>query len=405
MPLTHSMGRDKRRKPLEFNEGDHYLLKVSPWKCVVRFGKKGKLAPRFVGPFEITERIGPVAYRLRLSQELNNVHDTFHVSNLKKCLADPTLHVPLEKIQVYAKLNFVEDPVEILKREIKKLKRSIIPIVKVKRMLLDVKLACLLVDLRSSFEDSFFEDCIIGVLLILCDVTQLVMAQVSYLLSEDVVALCFNAFNILYIVTLCYDDQSLRHTSSFRLSRGVTCFLSWGMSSYARAMIELRANVELKDTIVVFGHVLDECPKNIDSNVVKNMKKPSQVPRGVPVGPKVAFKSVKQVYRHVSKMNTINTSSNKNKDAKPTTEVNSSGSSFLNVEPSSTSSTPIVDKIDKKVGFGTNSLLEQWRDTYGDADYDYDPYGDDMYEGHEIPDKIQSICDNFIIEVRGCKKK
>ncbi|GKD19580.1 putative reverse transcriptase domain-containing protein [Tanacetum coccineum] len=99
---------------------------------VVRFGKKGKLAPRFVGPFEITERIGPVAYRLRLPQELINVHDTFHVSNLKKCLADPTLHVPLEEIQVDAKLNFVEEPVEILEREIKKLKRSRIPIVKVR---------------------------------------------------------------------------------------------------------------------------------------------------------------------------------------------------------------------------------------------------------------------------------
>ncbi|GJZ25382.1 putative reverse transcriptase domain-containing protein [Tanacetum coccineum] len=82
---------DKRRKPLEFSVGDHVLLKVSPWKGVVRFGKKGKLAPRFVGPFDIIERIGPVANRLRLPEELNGVHDTFHVSNLKKCLADPTL--------------------------------------------------------------------------------------------------------------------------------------------------------------------------------------------------------------------------------------------------------------------------------------------------------------------------
>ncbi|GJZ29525.1 putative reverse transcriptase domain-containing protein [Tanacetum coccineum] len=106
---------DKRRKPLEFSVGDHVLLKESPWKGVVRFGKKGKLAPRFVGPFEITKRIGPVAYRLRLFEEPNGVHDTFHVSNLKKCLADATLHVPLEEIQVDAKLNFVEELVEILK--------------------------------------------------------------------------------------------------------------------------------------------------------------------------------------------------------------------------------------------------------------------------------------------------
>ncbi|GKF75791.1 hypothetical protein Tco_0225235, partial [Tanacetum coccineum] len=82
---------DKRRKPLEFSVGDHVFLKVSPWKGMVRFGKKGKLAPRFVGPFDIIERIGPVANRLKLPEELNGVHDTFHVSNLKKCLADPTL--------------------------------------------------------------------------------------------------------------------------------------------------------------------------------------------------------------------------------------------------------------------------------------------------------------------------
>ncbi|GKC80083.1 putative reverse transcriptase domain-containing protein [Tanacetum coccineum] len=122
---------DKRRKPLEFSVGDYVLLKVSHWKGVVRFEKKRKLAPRFVGPFEIIEKVGPVAYRLDLLEELNGVHDMFHVSNLKKCLADPTLQVPLDEIQVDAKLNFVEEPVEILKREIKKVKRSRIAIVKV----------------------------------------------------------------------------------------------------------------------------------------------------------------------------------------------------------------------------------------------------------------------------------
>ncbi|GKB00269.1 putative reverse transcriptase domain-containing protein [Tanacetum coccineum] len=94
--------------------GDYVLLKVSPWKGVVRFGKKGKLAPSFVGPFEIIEKVGPVAYRLDLPEELNGVHDTFHVSNLKKCLVDPTLQVPLDEIRVDDKLNFVEEPVEIL---------------------------------------------------------------------------------------------------------------------------------------------------------------------------------------------------------------------------------------------------------------------------------------------------
>ncbi|GJY96891.1 putative reverse transcriptase domain-containing protein [Tanacetum coccineum] len=86
----------------DFSVGDYVLLKVSPWKSVVRFGKKGKLAPRFVGPFEIIEKVSPVAYRLDLPEELNGVYDTFYVSNLKKCLADPTLQVPLDEIQVDA---------------------------------------------------------------------------------------------------------------------------------------------------------------------------------------------------------------------------------------------------------------------------------------------------------------
>nr|GEV95148.1 putative reverse transcriptase domain-containing protein [Tanacetum cinerariifolium] len=123
---------DKRMKPLEFSIGDYVLLKVSPRKGVVRFGKKGKLTPRFVRPFEIIEKVGLVAYRLDLPVELDGVHDTFHVSNLKKCLADPTLQVPLDEIQVDDKLNFMEEPVEIMKREFKKLKQSRIAIVKVR---------------------------------------------------------------------------------------------------------------------------------------------------------------------------------------------------------------------------------------------------------------------------------
>ncbi|GJW29327.1 integrase, catalytic region, zinc finger, CCHC-type containing protein [Tanacetum coccineum] len=93
---------DKRRKPLEFSVGDYVLLKVLPWKGVARFRKKGKLAPRFVRPFEIVEKVGPVTYRLDLPEELNGVHDMFHVPNLKKCLADPTLQVPLDDIRVSA---------------------------------------------------------------------------------------------------------------------------------------------------------------------------------------------------------------------------------------------------------------------------------------------------------------
>ena len=123
---------DVRRKPLEFQVGDKVMLKVSPWKGVVRFGKRGKLNPRYIGPFKILDRIGPVAYRLELPAELSSVHNTFHVSNLKKCLADESLVIPLEEIQLDDKLNFVEEPAEIMDREVKKLKQSRIPIVKVR---------------------------------------------------------------------------------------------------------------------------------------------------------------------------------------------------------------------------------------------------------------------------------
>ncbi|CAH1422253.1 unnamed protein product [Lactuca virosa] len=88
---------DKRRKHVEFQVGDRVLLKISPWKRVIRFGKRGKLNPRYIGPFEILARIGPVAYRLQLPGELSSVHPVFHVSNLKKCLSDETLVIPLEQ--------------------------------------------------------------------------------------------------------------------------------------------------------------------------------------------------------------------------------------------------------------------------------------------------------------------
>ncbi|KAI3742503.1 hypothetical protein L1987_60187 [Smallanthus sonchifolius] len=123
---------NKRRKPLEFQVGDLVLLKVSPWKGVIRFGKKGKLAPRYVGPFKILERIGKVAYKLELPPSLGNVHPTFHVSNLKKCLVDENLHIPLDDVRIDETMHFVEKPVEIMDREVKQLKRSRIPIVKVR---------------------------------------------------------------------------------------------------------------------------------------------------------------------------------------------------------------------------------------------------------------------------------
>ncbi|GKD34002.1 retrotransposon protein, putative, ty1-copia subclass [Tanacetum coccineum] len=253
------------------------------------------------------------------------------------------------------------------------------------------------------------------------------------------------------------------------------CLQSWGRSSYARAMIELQADVELKDTIVVamsnlngegfytctvrveykwkphrcvcckiFGHIQVECPKNPGLGVVKNLKTPIQAPRGVLAGPKVGFKPIKE-YIPVSKKPTANTSGTKKKKVRPTKE---------NVETINTSTTPIVDKIGKlkrliidgratlvddackpmkkieypddndsedevesvdndmarsmasdSVDFGTKSLLEQWRDSYENSDYDEDPYDDDMYESKDFPDKIQDICDNLDIRVRGRKKK
>ncbi|GJU81792.1 retrotransposon protein, putative, ty1-copia subclass [Tanacetum coccineum] len=271
------------------------------------------------------------------------------------------------------------------------------------------------------------------------------------------------------------------------------CMQSWGRSSYARAMIELRAEVELKDNIVaampkitregyytcnirveyewkphrcagckVFGHVHEECPKNIGAGETKNLKKPSQTPKGFPVGQKMRYKP-KQVFQPVSKKSTANTSGNKKNNVEPTKEVsksnpfdvlysvendgvlgtnkgttnlasqeaNSSGYSFWNVNYSSPTdanegkplekvvylgdydSEDEVASVDnemasflaKKDGYGTQSLLEQWKESYENGDYEYDLYDDDMYEGQDIPDKLQAICDNLDIKVRGRKKK
>ncbi|GJW25430.1 putative reverse transcriptase domain-containing protein [Tanacetum coccineum] len=129
-PFKALYGR-KCRSPVLWAEIGEISL-IGPKLVQETTEKRGKLAPRYVGPFEILERIDPIAYRLRLPEELSSVHDTFYVSNLKKCFADASLHVPLNEIKVDKTLRFVEEPVEIMDREIKKLKRSKIALVKVR---------------------------------------------------------------------------------------------------------------------------------------------------------------------------------------------------------------------------------------------------------------------------------
>nr|GFA24301.1 putative reverse transcriptase domain-containing protein [Tanacetum cinerariifolium] len=123
---------DLKHELMEFQVGNKVMLKVSPWKGVVRFGKRGKLNPRYVGPFKVLGVIGKVAYKLDLPKELSRVHNTFHVPNLKKCHDDEPLAVSLDGLHFDDKLHFVEEPVEIVDRKVKRLKRSRIPLVKVR---------------------------------------------------------------------------------------------------------------------------------------------------------------------------------------------------------------------------------------------------------------------------------
>ncbi|KAD4981816.1 hypothetical protein E3N88_18487 [Mikania micrantha] len=121
----------KRRRPIEFDVGDRVLLKVSPWKGIIRFRKGGKLSPRYVGPFQIKARVGKVAYRLDLPEELNEIHPTFHVSHLRKCLADELAHVPLNDIEVDDRLNYIEEPVAIVDTKEKQLRNNTVHQVRV----------------------------------------------------------------------------------------------------------------------------------------------------------------------------------------------------------------------------------------------------------------------------------
>ena len=122
---------DMKRKDIRYEVGEKVFLKVSPWKKVMRFGKKGKLSPRFIGPYEVIEKVGPVAYRLALPPDLEKIHNVFHVTMLRRYRSDPTHIVSSETIELRPDLTYEEEPVEILAHEVKELRNKKIPLVKV----------------------------------------------------------------------------------------------------------------------------------------------------------------------------------------------------------------------------------------------------------------------------------
>ena len=122
---------DKRRRPLEFEKCDHVFLKISPIKGVVRFGKKGKLSPRYTGPFEILGRVGAVAYHLALPPSMSRVHNVFHVSMLWKYVIDPSHILRHQELQISPEVKYEEQPVQILDKKTKELRNKTISLVKV----------------------------------------------------------------------------------------------------------------------------------------------------------------------------------------------------------------------------------------------------------------------------------
>ena len=122
---------DNRRRDLQFKIGDRVFLKISPWKGVLRFGRRGKLRPIYIGPYEIIAIVGPVAYKLKLSLELSRIHDTFHVSMLRKYIPDPSHVLREQPVQLKENLTYEETPVQIVDRKEQVLRSKVIPLVKV----------------------------------------------------------------------------------------------------------------------------------------------------------------------------------------------------------------------------------------------------------------------------------
>ena len=127
----HKSYADKRRRDLQFKVGDRIFLKVSPWKGVLRFGRREKLRPRYIGPYEIISRVGPVAYRLDLPPELSNVHNVFHVSMLRKYIPDPSHILRDQPVELKDNLTYKEQPMQIVDRREHILRNKVIHLVKV----------------------------------------------------------------------------------------------------------------------------------------------------------------------------------------------------------------------------------------------------------------------------------
>nr|GEY89376.1 putative reverse transcriptase domain-containing protein [Tanacetum cinerariifolium] len=255
---------NKRMKPLEFSVGDYVLLIVSPWKGMVLFGKKGKLAPRFVTPFEIIEKAGPVAYGLDLPEELDGVHDTFHVSNLKKFLAEPTLQATDgAKLTDNGVVLYADLPNGKSSKKTVNFRSLVAPAGNEANVAISLTLV---LEVNERFSNSAYEfssnDGIDPMLengpWLICNVS-LILKRWSpnkNLSIDDLSNVpTWVKFHDVPLITFREDRLSAittKHSTPLLLDTYTTtmCTDSRGRSSYARAMIDLRADVELKDTLV-----------------------------------------------------------------------------------------------------------------------------------------------------------